>query len=193
MRCNSALSMAVLAGLTAGGAAYGAELPEEAKKLAWGDSQPVFAIQTLYDEKDNPTHSQGVRSPRIIVAMDGGVLAFGAGKMRRSQDGGETWDAARDSVGSHQVVDENRGDILSVSLRKNALWRSRDHGVTWEKEEIIVKPNATMSKIGDAAKLPGSVHTGGCESGITIRRGDGGLHDRLLMPARYQPFGSNDR
>ncbi len=166
---------------------------DELGEFLWGDPQAVFELDTLYGEEFRSTHRQGVRNPRILVAPDGSVLAFGAGHLRRSEDGGATWDTARRSFGNRQVVDEVRGDVLSVSLRENALWRSRDHGVTWEEEPITVLPNQAMRAAGDAAVLPGSVHFGGCESGITLAPIEQGAPYRLLMPARYQPYGSNDR
>lgn len=160
---------------------------------AQNTSEPLFETQTLYKESV-VEHPQGVRNPRIIVALDGTVLAFGAGGLRRSKNGGKTWSNVEPHAnGTRQVIDERSGDILSVSLRDDKLWRSRDHGKTWIEETIKVIPNETMKQAGDAAKLPGSVHFGGCESGIMISHRDGDVYGRLLMPARYQPYGSNDR
>lgn len=158
----------------------------------WSKGEPKLDTQTLFTETD--ADHQGVRNPRIVTTKKGTVLAFGAGRLRRSEDGGKTWEpAVRSEISHRQVVNETSDDILAVSLRQGQLWRSSDDGKTWKKEEITIKPNAAMRSAGEAGKVPGSVHVGGCESGVTITRGDGGLYGRLLMPARYQPFGSNDR
>ncbi len=149
--------------------------------------EPLFQKQMLYG-------NGRTRGPNITVGVNGTVLARGAGQLRRSKDGGKTWGEPQKAPPGLLVVDETTGDVLSVHTRgENRLWRSTDHGKTWREERIELKPNAAMIELGEPAQHPGCIHQGGAESGITIRHGDGGLHGRLLLPARYQPYGSNDR
>lgn len=145
---------------------------------------PLFEVQGLYTS---------VRIPKVVVAADGSVLAFvnSCRLVRRSEDGGKTWGAqqevAQDASGS-AVVDETTGDILVVCPPKACLFRSRDHGRTWAREEIVVRPNP----LGHGA--PGTVptDTAASEGGVTLRHGR--HKGRLLMPARVQPpHGNNDQ
>jgi len=128
---------------------------------------------------------KSMRIPNIIVANDGSVLAFArSGRLlRRSADGGKTWDEAREigkDAGGSAVVDRNNGDVIMYGGR-NYLWRSRDHGKTWKREDCTVKPNAMGH--GTPDNLP--VHTSCSESGITLQYGK--HKGRLLMPGRITP------
>jgi len=146
-----------------------------------GAEQPIFEMQVLF---------KSVRGPKIIVAKDGTVLAFAGGcrQIRRSEDQGKTWSPA-ETVGpdakGNVIVDDASGDVLIVCPR-GYLYRSRDHGKTWKKEKIVIKPNA----VGHGA--PGGVPVGlnHSESGITLKAGK--HKGKLLMPGRIQPpKGSN--
>ena len=145
-------------------------------------SVPQFDMQELFE---------GDRIPNIVVAPDGSVLAFAATgrKFRRSSDAGESWtgeaEVGPDSGGS-AVVDEGSGDVMVVNARSGHLWRSRDMGVSWKREEISFASNA----LGHG--IPGGVpaQTACSESGITLRYGE--RKGRLLMPARIQPPGGNN-
>jgi len=148
--------------------------------------EPFFAVQDLYEGKEN-------RIPNVVVATDGSVLAFaGAGRrVRRSEDGGKTFspvrEAGHDASGS-AIVDTNTGDVLVVDSRKGHLWRSGDHGQTWARETIVVKPNPLGH--GGPGAVP--VQTTCSESGVTLQFGK--HKGRLLMPARVQPpRGNNDQ
>ncbi len=143
---------------------------------------------------------KGGRFPNILVAVDGTVLALWGGvKVRRSEDGGETWggeievgkrvkidgDMSDDGRyrGEHVgwsslgnvIVDENTGDIMVFATSLKAaqiLYRSRDHGKTWKTEKTVIKPDVNGWVCA----------TMGCESGITLRYGK--KKGRLLMPTR---------
>jgi len=145
---------------------------------------PAFEIQDLFES---------MRIPNITVTTDGTVLAFAkSGRVfRRSEDGGKTWSPVQqvghDAAGS-AIVDENTKDVLVVNPKGPYLWRSRDQGKTWEREAIVVKPNAVGH--GDPKGVP--AHTACSESGMTLRYGK--HKGRLLMPARVQPpQGNNDQ
>jgi len=114
------------------------------------------------------------------------VLAFAGGcrLLRRSEDQGVTWSEPvtvhRDG-GGNAIVDETSGEVLIVCPQAPCLWRSKDHGKTWAREEIVIKPNAIGHGAPDG--IPAGV--GASESGITLRHGT--HKGRLLMPARIQP------
>ena len=146
---------------------------------AVASERPFFEVQDLYEGKEN-------RIPNIVVAMDGSVLAFAkAGRMlRRSEDSGKTFSPARevgkDSFGS-AIVDTNTGDVMVVASGKGHLWKSSDHGKTWTREEIVVKPNPMGH--GGEGNIP--IITACSESGVTLQFGE---HiGRLIMPGRIQP------
>ena len=147
------------------------------------EKQPVFEFKEQFFPP---------RVPTITVAQDGTVLAFthGCHLVRRSEDGGKTWSAAREvgpDAGGNVIVDDNSGDVLVVS-GGGYLYRSKDHGKTWKKEAIVIKPNAAGH--GKPGGVP--VDPACSESGITLRFGK--HKGRLLMPARIQaPKGKNDQ
>ena len=148
-------------------------------------AEPFFAVQDLYEGKEN-------RIPNVVVAADGSVLAFaGAGRrVRRSEDGGQTFspvqEVGHDAHGS-AIVDSNTGNVMVVDSGKGHLWRSADHGKTWTREAIVVKPNPLGH--GGPGAVP--VHTSCSESGVTMQFGP--HKGRLLMPARVQPRGRGVR
>jgi sialidase-1 len=146
---------------------------------------PFFEVQDLF---------QAVRTPKIVVAADGTVLAFANGcrLLRRSTDGGRTWSAAQEvapDASGNALVDASAGHVLVVCPGHGRLWRSRDHGATWQGEPIEVRSNAAGHG-SPASGVPANVKAS--ESGITLRRGK--HRGRLLMPARVQPpEGNNDQ
>ena len=153
--------------------------PPPARELA-----PDLEIQDLF---------KGMRIPKIDVAADGTILAFAksGNLLRRSEDGGKTWcpvqQVGADASGS-AVVDHNTGDVLLVRSDKGYLWRSKDHGKTWARETITIKPNAYGH--GAPEGLPASTNCS--ESGVALQYGT--YKGRLLMPARIMPpKGNNDQ
>jgi sialidase-1 len=151
---------------------------------AEGTTAPRFDVQDLF---------QSVRIPNIVAAADGAVLAFAnSGKLlRRSEDAGRSWgpvqEVGYDAAGS-AIVDANTRDVMVVDSKNGHLWRSRDHGKTWSREEIVVKPNV----MGHGSRDGVPAHTAASESGITLLHGK--HKGRLLMPARLQPpKGNNDQ
>ena len=143
--------------------------------------KPMFDIQVLFVKQ---------RIPKITVAVDGSVLAFAwdCKLYRRSTDGGKTWTEVQElgKVSDNVIVDENTSDVLIVSAANGFLLRSRDHGKTWKKEDITVKPNAAGH--GAPGHLPVSGH--GSETGISLRFGK--HKGRLLMPVRICPPKGNN-
>ena len=142
---------------------------------------PEFSITHLFESEAD----EQVRIPKITVAQDGAVLAFACGCrfLRRSEDGGETWSEAVEfgpAGAGNVVVDETCGDVLVICPEAEELWRSRDHGKTWERESISFEPN----KIGHGINETVPVNVTASESGITLQHGE---HEgRLVMPVRVQ-------
>jgi len=152
-----------------------------------------FQIQTLFKTKENES---SVRSPHIIVAPDGTVLAFARGciSLRKSKDNGKTWSPEEDLTlkgvkGSNVIVDDVTGDIiiLSPEISDPCLFRSRDNGNTWKREDIVIKSNA-MGHGAAPDNVP--VNIGAMSVGITLKYGE--HKGRLLIPGRVQPPAGNN-
>jgi len=129
-------------------------------------------------------------------------------EVKRSEDGGKTWglpievgnrvkigaDMSDDGryKGEHVgwselanvTIDENTGDIMvfAGSLKPaQVLYRSRNHGKTWNTEKIIIQPD----------KNGWQATTYCCDPGITLRQGK--HKGRLLMPSQvFVGFVKND-
>jgi sialidase-1 len=133
------------------------------------------------------------RFPNLVIARDGSVLAFcGQNQplaLRRSDDGGESWSdlipiSNQPGTMGAAVVDESSGHVLVFDhfLQHRAMYRSADHGVTWQEEEVIIHPD----------RFGGIGVTHGAEAGITLQFGQ--MKGRLLLPARvFGPQSSNDQ
>ncbi len=161
---------------------------------------PTFDTQLVFNGDSD------VREPYLAIALDGTLLALRnkAQHLRRSEDGGETWgDSIEVPFGfldTNMIVDENTGDILVVRLWESPdrLWRSSDHGKTWQEETIVVRPNEVMrwlewtglkSRAGYENSNTDSgnyfLHANASEAGITLRHGE--HRGRLLAPATFRP------
>lgn len=123
------------------------------------------------------------RFPNIVVAMNGTVLAaFGNVEVRRSEDGGKTWEPsiliAKGFSISGLTVDEISGDTLAFMEESHPpsalhLYRSKDAGKTWEEQKFVLHPNA----LGHTPSL----HMN--EKGICLRHGK--FKGRLVVPCRW--------
>jgi len=126
---------------------------------------------------------KGGRFPNIVTAVDGTVLAFWNGvKVRRSEDGGETWEpeilVGNGHMGGGVTVNEANGDIFAFVGERHpptteTVYRSQDHGKSWSPVVVEIKPDSKGHKP--------EMHMN--EHGITLRRGE--HRGRLLRPARY--------
>jgi len=151
------------------------------------DKKPFFHTQVLFRaEEDRPA-----RHPHILVAPDGTILAFGrqCSSIRRSKDKGKSWSPEEDLGfrGQNVILDELTGHILALSPDKDdpCLFRSKDNGMTWEKETIDIKPNIMNHGTGDV-----SMNIASMETGITLKYGE--HKGRLLIAGRVQPpLGNN--
>jgi len=125
----------------------------------------------------------------IVVAADGTVLAFHGRLLRRSGDGGKTWSEARkigDDAGGNALVNETNGEILLVQAGKGYLWKSKDNGQSWIREEIKILPDGFGHGTPDGVPLS----VGAMQAGITLQFGE--HKGRLIMPARiHGPEASN--
>jgi sialidase-1 len=109
-------------------------------------------------------------------------------KVRRSADGGETWEETQillDPIqwhGGGSIVDETNGDILIFAevrpftdthpAGQLVVFRSQDHGVSWQQEEVTIHPDSK-------GNIP-SMHIN--ERGITLQHGEHA--GRLLRATR---------
>jgi hypothetical protein len=127
----------------------------------------------------------------ILTARDGTLVAFqspGGSNCRRSSDGGQTWgpdiEIGPDAKGGNAVVDESTGDLLYVNPGAGWLFRSRDQGANWTREDVRVLPDGF-------GLSPQSGGVSAMQSGITLAFGK--HPGRLIMPGRIMgPNNSND-
>jgi sialidase-1 len=143
--------------------------------------KPFFSTQRLFE-------GRGGRS--IVVATDGTVLAFNGKYVRKSHDGGTNWtdqeEIGPDAGGTNAIVNEVNGDILLVHPQ-GYQWRSRNHGLTWQREAMTILPDAFG--LGSPDRVP--LVLWASQSGVTLRHGS--HPGRLLMPGRILgPTNSND-
>lgn len=138
---------------------------------------PAFDTQQVYTNE---------RFPNVTVATDGTVLAFWGNKnirVRRSTDGGKSWGepitiADPGFNGGGATVDESTGDIFAFIETSHppaplTVYRSQNHGLTWNPQESTIKPDSN-------GNVP-SMHMN--EHGITLRHGK--HKGRLLRPSRW--------
>jgi sialidase-1 len=150
----------------------------------WGDGTELFDIQDVFSDE---------RFPNIIVATDGTVIATWGSehyRIRRSEDGGNTWGpeisiAQPGFHGGGVTVDENTGDILLFVEAGHppapfTIYRSKDHGKTWEKDDFEIFPDSK-------GNIP-SMHMN--ERGITLKHGNHA--GRLIRPSRVYAGGNEE-
>lgn len=156
---------------------------KEVENPFWMDVEHLD-VQELFDDE---------RLPNIVVTTKGTVLATWGRwnyKVRRSEDGGETW-GPEILVGTGEnwvhgggvTVDDNSGDIMVFLHHGNHtgndslhVYRSVDDGRSWQRQEVTVHRDEN-----------GHMPTGHmAEKGITLLHGP--YAGRLLRPARW--FGS---
>jgi sialidase-1 len=157
---------------------------QEKENVFWQDGQEFFDVQPVFADE---------RFPSVVVALDGTVIAtWGNSKLRvrRSEDGGNTWGpeitvADPGFQGGGAIVDETTGDVLvfveeAHPISPVKLYRSSDHGLTWQAEELVIHPD-------QQGHIP-SMHMN--ESGISLRHGP--RRGRLIRATRFYG-GGNDR
>lgn len=125
----------------------------------------------------------GGRFPNVTVAADGSVLAvFGGVEVRRSTDGGASWGEpvtiAKGFMGGGVTVDEVSGEVFAFIEDGHppsplAVFASKDHGVSWEKREVVIHPNS----MGHGPSMHMNDH------GICLRHGN--YKGRLIRPTRW--------
>lgn len=164
-----------------------------AGEIGWNEDNKHFKPATAHEAPvaaslkptafgTEPLFPKG-RFPNVAVAMDGTVLAvFGNVEIRRSGDGGKTWSpAALIAEGfsiSGLTVDEISGDVLAFMEEGHPpaplhLYRSKDAGLTWTKQDFTLHPNS----LGHTPAL----HMN--ENGSTLRHGK--FKGRLVVPCRW--------
>jgi len=159
------------------------DAPAKQGELSAFFGKPHFAMQQLYGM--GKKKERGGRN--IVSARDGTVLAFDGPLVRRSTDGGATWDdpieLGSDANGCNAVVDEATGAVMMVHPDGHRLI-SLDAGRTWKREEIAVRPNV----MGHGSSEKKNLSAGCMQPGVTLMFGK--YKGRLLMPVRWIPSNS---
>lgn len=186
--------MFVLAGVA--GSGFAAEIKDPSGQKPFYELQDNDA--TFEDIKDTGCGIVVAMDGSVLIFK--GRQKEGFIEVIRSEDGGKTWQEpitvgefvkipgegfdggrytkawrGRSILGS-TIVDETTGDIMvfcSGMKTAQVLYRSKDHGKTWKRENIVVKPdvnNWMTSTMGSS------------ETGITLRHGK--KKGRLLIPTR---------
>ena len=170
-------ALTILSLLTATSLAYAAD--EKAGNKVEGElaafmGEPKLEIQQVF---------QGGRFPNVAVAVDGTVLAAWDGvKVRRSEDGGKNWGeeifVGKGFMGGGVTVNESNSTVFAFASEghppsKDTVYASQDHGKSWAKAQVEIKPDSKGHKP--------EMHMN--EHGITLRHGK--HKGRLIRPSRY--------
>ena len=112
----------------------------------WSDGEQFFDVQEIFFDE---------RFPNVVTATDGSIIATWGRenyRVRRSEDGGETWGeeitiSNPGFQGGGSIVDEKSGDVLvfvedSHPPAPLTVYRSTDHGKTWNADDITIEPNS---------------------------------------------------
>ncbi len=178
--------------------------------------EPFFDLQKPFFElQTRPGHwlpsITVARDGSVLVFRD--RREKGIIEVHRSEDGGKSWakpvtvgnlvriegDTFDDgryndshhgrSILGNVVLDHTTGDVMvfTTSMKPaEILYRSRDHGKTWKREDIVINPDTNGWLTCTMASS---------EPGITLRYGE--EKGRLLMPARvfvgYLNKGKNNK
>jgi len=177
------------AGLANSAAAADAAAPAEPLAFAVAAKLDEFLGEPLMEPMHELWEGRGGWGG-VLTAPDGTVIAFrspGGGTCRRSRDGGITWSdeitIGPDANQGNALVDETTGDVLYFNPTARWLYRSRDAGATWTREEIEVRPDGFGLR-------PGTEGVAAMQCGITLAFGT--HRGRLLSAARIMgPKDSN--
>ena len=174
---NGKRALTMLTLFTAASLAYAADEKSEKSfegELAAFVGEPKLEIQQVF---------KGGRFPNVTVAVDGTVLAaWGGVKVRRSEDGGKSWGkeilVGKGFMGGGVTVNESNGTVFAFVSEghppsKDTVYESKDHGKSWDKAQVEIKPDNKGHKP--------EMHMN--EHGITLRHGK--HKGRLIRPSRY--------
>jgi sialidase-1 len=167
----------------------------DAKGSAAPGSEPYFHSQPLFEA--GRENYRTYRIPAIAVAPKGAILAAAAGRynghgdwsntdlmLRRSTDGGETWDEQQilvnDGVNTVDnpcfIVDAKRGEVhlmYQIGYARAYVKTSRDDGVTWSPPQEVT---AAFDEFRTRDGYSWQVIAMGPGHGLTLRSG------RLVVP-----------
>ena len=182
----------------------GQEILTAAGKPAEGSLKPFLGEPVFESEVVFAEDGSDVREPYLAISVDGTLLATRSyiGKLRRSEDAGESWgeiiDVDIEILDSNMIVDENTGHIFSIRMwdGSDRVIRSEDHGKTWTEQKVKVVLSETLKKLAQSgAKKRGNktveelgtyfLHGNASESGVNLRHGK--HQGRLLMSATFRP------
>lgn len=181
-------------------------LPAADVKAAAAASEPYFHSQPLFEAGRDGYRCY--RIPAIAVAPQGAILAAAAGRynghgdwsntdlmLRRSTDGGQTWDEQQVLVndGTNTVdnpcfiVDAKRGEVhlmYQVAYNRAYLKTSRDDGATWSAPHEIT---SAFDEFRTRDGYQWQVIAMGPGHGITLRSGRLAVPVWLATDKRHRP------
>ncbi|MEM7248502.1 MAG: hypothetical protein AAF533_24430 [Acidobacteriota bacterium] len=115
--------------------------PDGIEAGAWARSQPIScaAGRTVFRTRDGGASWTDLESFELgylsVLAVHPSVpeqlLAGGQGGVRRSRDGGDTWESVLEIEDEHFMVVAFGDDDVLVAGSRSRLWWSDDDGVTW--------------------------------------------------------------